>query len=80
MLDAVDTRRHIRPRARPVMLAAVLRGLQSTAGLSDRQWSDIIGMLRVCRATIDRVYLQQWADELQLSGLLARADQESNAS
>lgn len=48
-------------------------------GQSDRQWSDVVGMLRVCRATIDRVYLQQWADELQLSGLLARADQESNA-
>jgi hypothetical protein len=47
-------------------------------GQSDRQWSDVVGMLRVCRATIDRGYLQQWADELQLSELLARAEQESN--
>ncbi len=48
-------------------------------GHSDRQWSDIVGVLRVCRATIDRAYLHQWADELQLSGWLARAEQESNA-
>ena len=38
---------------------------------SDRQWLDVIGILKVART--DRDYLQRWARELEVSDLLARA-------
>ncbi len=42
-------------------------------GLSDRQWRDIIGVLRFSRAELDQPYLDNWAELLGLSDLLARA-------
>jgi hypothetical protein len=39
---------------------------------SDRQWGDVVGMLRVT-PNADRAYLSRWAAELNLSDLLDRA-------
>ncbi len=41
--------------------------------ISDRQWSDLLGVLRVGGAKTDRAYLARWATELGLSDLLERA-------
>jgi hypothetical protein len=41
--------------------------------VSDQQWRDILGVLRVSGSRIDRDYLEQWAKELGLAGLLRRA-------
>lgn len=41
--------------------------------VSDRQWRDLIGVLRVQGARLDRAYLQRWADELDLRDLLDEA-------
>ena len=41
--------------------------------VSDRQWSDIIGILRVQGSQLDIPYLDQWAQELRVSNLLKQA-------
>ncbi len=40
---------------------------------SDRQWSDILGIIRTRSASLDKTYLRQWAAELAISDLLERA-------
>jgi hypothetical protein len=42
-------------------------------GVSDRQWFDILGVLKVQHDTIDREYLYRWAPELGVSDLLDKA-------
>jgi hypothetical protein len=41
--------------------------------VSDRQWRDVQGMLKVQAVRIDVEYLRQWAAKLQISDLLERA-------
>lgn len=50
------------------------------AGISDRQWRDILGVMKVQAGRLDRVYLFRWAESLQLSDLLGRAMQEAGLS
>ncbi len=40
---------------------------------SDRQWADILGVLRTQADRMDRVYLDRWAAELGVGELLLRA-------
>jgi hypothetical protein len=40
---------------------------------SDRQYADAVGILRVQGASLDDAYLDQWAGELGVADLLARA-------
>ncbi len=44
---------------------------------SERQWSDVLGVLRTLSAEADRGYLSKWAAELRISELLSRAVRES---
>jgi hypothetical protein len=44
--------------------------------VSDRQWRDIIGILKVQGDALDTAYLDQWAPLLDVGGLLVRARQE----
>jgi hypothetical protein len=46
--------------------------------ISDRQWSDIIGVMKVQGDALDRAYLEKWAAELGVDDLLTRAWQESS--
>ncbi len=41
-------------------------------GVSDRQWNDILGVLKVQRTALDMQYLQRWAAVLDVSDLLER--------
>ncbi len=45
--------------------------------ISDRQWRDVLGILKVQAKNLDQKYLLQWAQTLHLSDLLNRAFQES---
>jgi hypothetical protein len=41
--------------------------------ISDRQWYDLSGVLRIQRDHLDRAYLERWADSLGVADLLRRA-------
>ena len=41
--------------------------------VSDRQWNDILGVLKVQDSNLDMAYLQRWAVALKVSDLLERA-------
>lgn len=41
--------------------------------VSDRQWADILGVLRIQGEALDLAYLERWAALLNLADLLARA-------
>ncbi len=46
-------------------------------GVSDRQWYDLQGVLRLQAKALDRDYLQTWADRLGVAELLQRALKEA---
>jgi hypothetical protein len=46
-------------------------------GVSERQWNDVLGILKVQQSSLDREYLRHWAEELGLPDLLQRALQDS---
>ncbi len=41
--------------------------------VSERQWRDILGVLKTRADALDLGYLQKWADELEVKDLLERA-------
>jgi hypothetical protein len=60
----------------------VLRKLlwyRAGGGVSDRQWRDVLEVLRVSGDGLDRGYLGDWADRLGITALLTRAVSESSA-
>ncbi len=46
-------------------------------GVSDRQWRDVLGVLKVQAERLDLAHLRQWAAALALTELLDRALEES---
>jgi hypothetical protein len=44
---------------------------------SDRQWRDILGVLKTHSGELDLDYLREWAGELNVSDLLERALKEA---
>lgn len=61
---------------------SVLRKLlwyRAGGGVSDKQWRDIVSILRVSRDQIDPTYLSDWSVRLACEDLLARAEQEATA-
>jgi hypothetical protein len=55
---------------------SVLRKLlwyRQGGGVSDRQWRDVVSILRVSQADLDDAYLLEWAGRLHCEDLLARA-------
>jgi len=50
-----------------------LRWFRKTGGTSERQWSDVLGVLGVQAEALDYAYLADWAKKLGLNELLDRA-------
>jgi hypothetical protein len=46
-------------------------------GSSERQWNDVVGVMKVQGAALDLGYLKKWAYELGLSDLLKKALSET---
>ena len=44
--------------------------------MSERQWRDILGVLKIQAGGLDLGYLREWAVELNVSDLLERALKE----
>lgn len=42
-------------------------------GVSSRQWDDLLGVLKVCRKSLDFGYLKRWASHLGVADLLVQA-------
>jgi hypothetical protein len=60
------------PRAEDVVLLK-LEWFRAGGESSERQWADVLGVIRVAGAALDRRYLARWAPELGVSDLLDRA-------
>ena len=59
---------------------SVLRKLlwyQAGGGVSDRQWRDVVQVLRVTGSALDVAYVEGWAARLGISELLVGARAES---
>ena len=48
--------------------------------VSERQWSDVLGVLKVQGDGLDLAYLESWIVKLQLSELWSRAKKEAGLS
>ncbi len=72
-LDAVGTSiPHPVPRSEDVVLLK-LDWYRSGGEVPERQWGDVLGVLKVASGDLDRGYLSRWATELGLADLLDRA-------
>ena len=54
-----------------------LEWFRAGGGRSDRQWGDVLDVLRATEGRLDEAYLERWAANLSLSDLLARARTEA---
>jgi len=45
---------------------------QLGGGVSDRQWNDVLGVLKVCGGALDFLYLRRYAKEMKVLHLLNR--------
>lgn len=57
-------------------ILAKLEWYQMGGGVSDRQWQDILGILKAQGERLDLTYLRDWAARLELRVLLERALRE----
>jgi len=57
-----------------------LQWFAQARGVSDVQWQDVQGILRLQRQGLDHAYLQLWAEQLGLADLLRRALDDAGVS
>ena len=54
-----------------------LMWIRLSGGISDRQWNDVLGVLKVQENSLDKKYLRHWASELKVEDLLKKAFQDA---
>lgn len=54
-----------------------LEWYKTGGGVSERQWNDLVGVIKVQKHNLDKKYLLKWANELEVTNLLKRALIES---
>lgn len=54
-----------------------LRWYRMGGGVSDRHWTDVLGVLKVQAGTLDLDYMRRWAEDQRLTDLLVRALDEA---
>ena len=59
-------------------ILAKLEWYRMGGGVSDRQWRDVLGVMKVQADRLDLAYLRQWAAQLNVSDLLERALTEAD--
>jgi DNA-directed RNA polymerase specialized sigma24 family protein len=59
---------------------AKLEWFRKGGSVSDRQWRDLLGVLKVQAAALDRAYMVHWAGHLGVADLLQRALNEAGLS
>ena len=76
-LDEASPEQEYRIASPEDVIIAKLDWFRQGGGVSERQWNDLLGVLKVQRGTLDMPYLQQWAGQLGLSELLRQAMQDA---
>jgi hypothetical protein len=83
--SVLQRRRPMAPGGGPVVMDMVspedvillkLEWFRLGGGVSDRQWGDILNVMRSQGDHLDQAYLDQWAADLNVSDLLARVRQD----
>ncbi len=69
-LDAEGTGRSFHITTAEDIVLRKLQWFEMGARVSERQWNDALGVVRVQGTALDRKYLRRWAEELRLDGLL----------
>ncbi len=59
------------------IILAKLEWYRMGGEVSERQWCDILGVLKIGAGELELDYLRKWADELKVSDLLERALKEA---
>jgi hypothetical protein len=59
---------------------AKLRWFQQGGRVSDQQWRDVLGILKVQEGMLDIAYLRKWAGELRVADLLEEAFRDARPS
>ena len=86
--DRMEFRRHGAHRLEALPRELVIKSAEDTVlrklewyrrgnEISDRQWNDVLGVIRTQGELLDRDYLREWASELGVEDLLDRAFQVS---
>jgi hypothetical protein len=73
--DVPEARQYVLASAEDTILAK-LEWFRLGNEISDRQWADIVGMLKTGAERLDYGYLERWAGLLEVGDLLQRARRE----
>lgn len=76
-LDANDSTSTVSVASPEDAVLHKLEWYRDGGGISDRQWRDVLGVLKVQGKSLDLDYLRRWADQLAIRELLERALDEA---
>lgn len=77
LIDEPNARTFCLATPEDVVLAKLCR-YRLGGEVSEAQWADVLGVIRVQRDALDSAYLEEWALELNVTDLLRRAMEAAN--